>query len=101
MFIASAADTDGMWWIAIMASSMQGMHIFVTFGFNKKVRNMWKNNKDRASKVWEPNSVPNTRSHPHKLASAQGHNKTINNKALGCDQPQVVRPKLAPSSSRP
>ena len=43
MFIASAADSGPIWWIAILASSLQGIHIFFSFGFNDKARLMWKN----------------------------------------------------------
>ena len=42
MFIASAADIEVLWWIATITSSLQGVHVFLSFGFNDKTRQMWK-----------------------------------------------------------
>ncbi|XP_072023369.1 adhesion G protein-coupled receptor E1-like [Amphiura filiformis] len=41
MFVASAVDTDAIWWIAIIASSLQGVHIFISFGFSYQSRKLW------------------------------------------------------------
>ena len=42
MFIASAVDVEVIWWITIVMSSLQGVHIFLSFGFNDKARQLWR-----------------------------------------------------------
>ena len=42
MLMASVADVEAFWWIAIIISSLQGVHVFFSFGFNEKTRQMWK-----------------------------------------------------------
>ena len=42
MFIASGVDYVPIWWTAVVANSLQGVHIFIAFGFNSRVRNLWK-----------------------------------------------------------
>ncbi len=42
MFIASAVDVEFIWWIAVIMSSLQGVHVFFSFGFNTSAREMWK-----------------------------------------------------------
>ncbi len=42
MFIASAVDVEFIWWVAVITSSLQGVHVYIAFGFNASVRKMWK-----------------------------------------------------------
>ena len=55
MFIASAADSGPIWWIAILASSLQGVHILFSFGLNENTRRMWKTHFQR-----HPKAITNT-----------------------------------------
>ena len=42
MFLASAVDVEAIWWVAIIMSSLQGVHIFFAFGMNYRVRKLWR-----------------------------------------------------------